>query len=307
MNQEQNDEFSMLKDLQGFFNIPGNAAKIATVPALVTAKGELDTNITTLEAKKVISDSNDTGIAGNKGDQRVIVQEKVLVLTGPLANLGRTNNDNVLKNRYKIAPSTLDDLRENDLVTFATQTVTDATSNLLALAGSGITLAKVTAVTTANAAFSLAIATPGQARQAKKVANQTIKATFPITRELIEISFTPLMRSNFAATDPDFFNTYLESTLITTTGNRHFDFFGMVIDNAGNFVQKVLVEVLTNDVSKTLVIKTKTGPKGRFSFKEIPQGTYIVRLSRPGYQTQEITGIAMVDGVSLKKIFTIIP
>jgi hypothetical protein len=307
MNQGQNDEFSMLKDLQGFFTIPGNAAKIATVPALVTAKGELDTNITTLDAKKVISDSNDTGIAGNKGDQRQILQDAVLVLTGPLANLGRTTNNNILKNRYLIVPSDLDDMRENDLVTFATQTVVDATANQLALVGSGVTLAKITAVTTANAAFGLLIATPGQAKQAKKVANQTIKATFPITRELIDISFTPLMRSNFAATDPDFFSTFLESTLTTTTGNRHFDFFGAVIDNAGNFVQKVLVEVLTSDGNKTLVIKTNTGPKGRFSFKEIPQGTYIVRLSRPGYQTQEITGIPMVDGVSLKKIFTIIP
>lgn len=314
MNQDQNDEFSMLKDVQALFNITGNATKIAPIGALVSAKGELDGNVTSLDSNKVISDADNTGIRGNKDDIRATVAARILDLAGPLANLGRTTNDNVLKNRYKVTKSELIDMRENDLITFAAQTVTDANANLLALAPSGITAANVTALTNASAAFQLIIASPGQAIQMKKVANENIKLTFPQTRELIDIGITTLMRTNFFVSDLDFYKLYLQSTLITTTGVRHFDFFGLVIDSTtGAPVQKVLVEVLGLDATNPIAAGTRpitndaTGPKGHFQFKEIPQGTYTVRISRPGYKTLEIPGIVILDGVSTKKTFSIVP
>jgi hypothetical protein len=308
MEQKDNDEFSMLKDVQSLFNNPVNAAKIATIAAIVSAKGELDAHITLLDSNKVISDADNKGIRLNKDDLREAVADRILDIAGPLANLGRVTNDNVLKNRYKVTKSELMDMRANDLVTFATQTITDANANLPALLSSGITAANVTALTNASAAFQLIIASPGQAIQMKKVANENIKATFPLTRELIDTGITPLMRTNFFASDPDFYRVYLASTLITTTGVRHYDFFGQVIDSTtGAFVQKVKVAVVSGDGAQTPIASDETGPKGRFQFKEIPQGTYIVILSRPGYQTLEIPGIVIIDGVATKKTFTIVP
>ncbi len=306
MRQNLNDELQMLTDLNQFFKLVGNAAKIAPVADLVDGATELDTRITTITDNKAITDADTTGIRGNKLNMREVVADDILVLSGPLANLGRKNNDQQLIEAYNFSKTELLRMRDQDLLTAAQNTAADANTNILALGTAGVTPLMVATLNNDRAALLLLVASPGQAKQQKKAANQLIKAEFPITRELIDITITPLMRTNFAKTDPLFYTTYLASTLITETGTHHYDFFGLVTNSADGLpVQKLLVRVL--DSNGVEVAKTKTGPKGRFAFPEIPQGTYSVELFRPGFQTKVISNIAIVDGIATKKAFTIDP
>jgi hypothetical protein len=306
MLQKFNDELQMLTDVQQLLKIPANAAKIAPVQDLVDGATELDTRIITITDNKAITDADTNGIRGNKLNMRETVADDILALSGPLANLGRKNNDQVLVQKYNFSKTELTRMRDQDLLTAAQNTSADATTNLAALAPAGVTAQMVTDLNNDRAALLLLVASPEQAKQQKKAANQIIKAEFPHTRQLLEISLTPLMRTNFAKTDPLFYITYLASTLITETGTRHYDFFGVITNSAdGSFVQKVLIRVLDSNGNE--VQKKKTGPKGRFAFPEIPQGTYSVELSRPGYQTKVISNIPIVDGLSTKEAFTIDP
>jgi hypothetical protein len=306
MLQKLNDELQMLTDIDQLFKIPSNAAKINPIQDLVDGATELANRILTITTNKAITDADTNGIRGNKLNMREIVVDDILALSGPLANLGRKTNNQQLIVAYNFSRTELLRMRDQDLLTAAQNTAADANTNILALATSGVTPLMVTTLNNDRAALLLVIASPGQAKQQKKAANQLIKAEFPITRQLIEITLTPLMRTNFAKTDPLFYNTYLASTLITETGTHHYDFFGLITNAADGLpVQKVLVRVL--DVNNDEVVKTKTGIKGRFSFPEIPEGTYSVELSRPGFQSKVISNIAIVDGITTKKAFTIDP
>ncbi|MBK5284436.1 MAG: carboxypeptidase regulatory-like domain-containing protein, partial [Bacteroidia bacterium] len=177
--------------------------------------------------------------------------------------------------------------------------------NILALATAGVTPIMVSDLETDNTTLQLTIATPEEARQAKKVATQNIADTFPKTRELMDMTLKPLMRTNFAKNDPDFYNQFITATQIINTGIHHLDFFGLIMDSVtSEAVGSALVRVLSGT---TEIAKTKAGEKGHFRFKEIPEGTYTVEVSRPGYTTQTFTNIVIISGKSTKKTFELIP
>ena len=57
MDQVQNDEFTMLKDVQTLFNVPANLTKITLISDLLAGKVENDGYITTLTTNKAIQDT----------------------------------------------------------------------------------------------------------------------------------------------------------------------------------------------------------------------------------------------------------
>jgi hypothetical protein len=162
----------------------------------------------------------------------------------------------------------------------------------------------VTTLTNDLASFVLVLTGPEGAIQAKKTAGQNIIDTYPKSRECIDQTLKPLMRTNFAKTDADFYHNFINATQIVHTGIHHLDFFGLIVDSVtGNTIHGVLVRVLQGT---TEIANTKTGDKGRFQFKEIPDGNYTVEISRPGYVTQSIPNIAVVSGESTKKTFSMV-
>lgn len=303
MNQGQNDELTMLEDIQLLFN--NNILKITPIADLLAGKVELDGHITNFKKWRVIQDVDNKGIAGNKQDLIDKIISETLDLSGPLVNLGRKTNNNQLIQEFNFSKSTLEALRDGDIVSTATSTAAKANTNILALAPAGVTPAMVATLDTDNAQLQLTIATPEQARHAKKVATQNIADTFPKTRELTDLTLKPLMRTNFHKTDPDFYNLFITATQIINTGIHHLDFFGLITDSVTTgAVGSALVRVLSG---ATEIAKTKAGEKGHFQFKEIPEGTYSVEVSRPGYTTQIFTGIVIISGKSTKKTFTLVP
>jgi len=240
----------------------------------------------------------------NKETLHGTVSTDMLVLTGALVALGRKTHNNILIEQFNWTPSDLKLMKGNDLVTNANATITAANANLPALASAGVTAAMVTALTNDLASFVLVLNGPEGAIQAKKTASQNIDDTFPKTRECLELTIKPLMRTNFAKTDPDFYHNFLNATQIVHTGIHHLDFFGLIIDSVSHTgVHGILVRVMDGT---TEIANANTGDKGRFQFKEIPDGTYTVELSRPGYVTQSIPNIAVVSGESTKKTFSMV-
>ena len=303
MTQGQSDELTMLLDIQLLFS--NNQLKLNPIADLLDGQTELNNHIKDLKKWRVIQDVDNKGIAENKQDLIEKIISGTLDLSGPLVNLGRKTANNQLIQEFNFSKSTLEALRDGDLVSTATNTAAKANTNILALAPAGVTPAMVGDLNTDNAQLQLTIATPEEARQAKKVATQNIADTFPKTRELTDLTLKPLMRTNFAKIDPDFYNQFITATQIINTGIHHLDFFGLITDSVtSDAVGSALVRVLSG---ATEIAKTKAGEKGHFQFKEIPEGTYSVEVSRPGYTTQTFTGIVIITGESTKKTFALIP
>src|SRR6266446_1740460 len=119
MDQRENDELTMLEDAQSFFNVAANLAKITPIVDLLGGKTELDGYITTIKSNKAIQDVDTTGIRVNKDTLSTTVINDILVLSGPLVNLGRKIHDNVLIEKFNFTQSDLKKLRDNDLITTA--------------------------------------------------------------------------------------------------------------------------------------------------------------------------------------------
>lgn len=303
MNQIQNDELTMLEDMQLLFN--NNSVKINPILDLKNGKTELDNFIIDLKKYRIIQDVDNKGIAGNKKALMTKIISETLDLSGALVNLGRKTSNQQLIQQFNFSKSSLESLRDGDLVSTATNTADSANTNILALATAGVTPAMVTALQTDNTNLQLTITTPEEARQAKKVATANIETTFPKTRELMDHTLKPLMRTNFAKTDPNFYNQFITATQIINTGIHHLDFFGLIIDSvSSSALNSALIRVLSGP---TEVARTQAGEKGHFQFKKLASGTYSVEVSRPGYTTQTFTGIVIITGTSTKKTFALIP
>ncbi|MBK5284515.1 MAG: hypothetical protein JJE25_03870, partial [Bacteroidia bacterium] len=262
MNQIQSDELTMLEDVQLLFN--DNIIKVNTIPDLKDGKIELDGHITNFKKWRLIQDVDNKGIAGNKNELIKKIITETLNLSGPLVNLGRKTSNNQLIQQFNFSKSSLEALRDGDLVAKASETAGSADLNILALATAGVTPIMVSDLETDNTTLQLNIATPEEARQAKKVATQNIADTFPKTRELMDLTLKPLMRTNFAKNDPDFYNQFITATQIINTGIHHLDFFGLIMDSVtSEAVGSALVRVLSGT---TEIAKTKAGEKGHFRF-----------------------------------------
>ena len=305
MDQDHKDELTMLTDLQTFFTIPANLAKITPITDLLAGKVELDGHNTYILAQNAITIADTTGVAKNKSQQRQVVTDLILDIAGPLVALGRKTSNNDLIEQFNVTPSELGVMDGHTLTNFSGTVAATATTNMLALAGTGVTVGMVTDLNTETATFLALINTPEQARQAKKVANQNIKERFPVTRTLIDQTLDPLMRTNFAKTDKDFYRNYIANTEIINTGIHHLDFFGVLLDDSdGHKLHGALLRVLQGNIQ---IQETKTGNKGHFRFKELPEGEYTVEISRPGYVTKTVSNIVIIKGESLKKVFSLVP
>jgi hypothetical protein len=71
---------------------------------------------------------------------------------------------------------------------------------------------------------------------------------------------------------------------------------GTVTDAQGGVVPGADV-ALANEASRA-IRRTATNTSGFFAFAAVPAGTYTVRVTRPGFNTHEVTGIELLAGDS---------
>lgn len=302
MNQKQNDELKMLETV--FALLFENNAKITPIADLLDGRTQLEDYIKDLRKKRDLQVIDNKGIAKNKADLRIKVVQEILDLSGPLVNLGRKTGNNTLIEEFNFSKSFLEKLRDDDLVSVAGNTAAAANTNILLLAPGGVTPAMVTLL---NADLELligAINAPETAIQVKKVATQNIKATFPLTRTLIDETLTTLMRTNFRTSDSDFFNQYIASTEIISTGIRHLSIYGSIIDSVSG--TKINAAVLRILLGASEVAKVKSGKKGNFRVKNLSEGSYSVEITRPGYQPKTIPAIVVIVGQGTRITITLI-
>ena len=80
---------------------------------------------------------------------------------------------------------------------------------------------------------------------------------------------------------------------------------GRVMDQNGALIPGAEVQVT---LSKTRVVrKTTSDAEGRYRLIQLEPGIYLIRVSSPGFATQEIAGVATVSGQSLQFDMTLIP
>ncbi|HEX2268908.1 MAG TPA: TonB-dependent receptor [Pyrinomonadaceae bacterium] len=75
--------------------------------------------------------------------------------------------------------------------------------------------------------------------------------------------------------------------------------YGTVVDQNGAAIRGAEIQALTR--------RTTTDDRGRYRLIQLEPGSYSIRVSAPGFATQEITNIAAVSGQSIGFDFTLLP
>jgi hypothetical protein len=306
MDQKQSDELYMLEDVQSLFNITANAAKIAAIQDLQDGKIQLDTDILDLRKNKAVQDRDTKGVTGNKDALFNSVAGQSKKISGALVNLGRkTNNDDLIQ-QFDVSQSHLDGLSGSDLVTYTGEVVAAANANITPLGTGGLTQAMVDQLEADAAELHLKLTSPELEKEKKVVAGQNIDKIFSErTRPLMEQTLKPLMLLNFETQDEDFYGHFVEAAKRNETGVRHLDMFGYVNDSATSLkVNGATIKIFQDGA---LILTVRSGSKGNYRIKHLPEGTYSAEVSRPGYVTATFNNLVIISGNSLTKNFGLAP
>jgi 5-hydroxyisourate hydrolase-like protein (transthyretin family) len=167
----------------------------------------------------------------------------------------------------------------------------------------GVTAAVLTALKSAIDAFAAAIPTPQLSVSDRKELNLKMDRTLDDAE--LQLSKIDAMVEVVRLTQPVFYSQYKDARRIIISNNS-LSLKGNVLDaETGKALSGVQlnIEPLAEQTSKMAVlsstktssIKRLTAPKGGFRIKNLPQGSYQLKASIPGYADQTIT-VHIVDG-----------
>ncbi len=303
MNQDQNDETTMLESVNELLLIPANKTKIDLIPDLKAGQIELGDFIQEINDNRDIQTADTKGVARNKEDIIIQTIEDTIALSGALVNLGRKTSNNELIQQFNFSQSSLEGLRSSDLISKANTTAIAAQANKTALSAGGVTQIMIDALAQDVLDLTAINGLPEGTIKSKKVATDNLIAAFPKTRELMEQTLIPLMRTNYKVADNDFFSQFMVRTAIISTGSRKLSMFGSVFNLATS--DKLSASILTLKQGATIILENiTTGPKGNYRIpKELASGTYEMTVTRPGYTPKTFTGIIIISGERLRMDF----
>ena len=216
MEQRFDNDLTMCKTVRDFMG--NHTTETSGVPAIGAAVTELIGLIGQIDAAALAQATPLEGIADDKDVVRTVLEEAVFLVSEPLAALAAATNNNTLLAEVDIARTRLDGLSAEDLDDFAARVASRGTANQTVLTGSyGITLAQVTAITTARTGFAPWVNKPRTAVSDRSGQTAAIPALVRQAKLLLRGRLDRLM-SRFRLTNPVLFAAYRTARAIV---NRH--------------------------------------------------------------------------------------
>lgn len=206
MKQTYENNLSMFETVRDVMN--AHTTDTAGVPAIATAVTALSSLITQIDAAGTSQAAPLTGIAEDKEVARTALEEAVFVVSEPLSALAASANNNTLLDEVAISRSGLDHLSADGLDTFATRVAARGTTNQTVLTGTyGVTVAQVTAITTARTTFAPWVNKTRTAVVERSAVTASIPALDRQAKLLLRGQLDPLM-NRFRLTNPTLYAAY---------------------------------------------------------------------------------------------------
>jgi hypothetical protein len=210
-------------------------------------------------------------------------------------------NNSVLLTQVKYTESAVNKSSDSNLSSISQVVHDAANANAAALVAYGVTAANITTLQTTITSFIAAIpkgrvgtTDGGEATLLLATLIKTLIDTWAKIDTLVEV---------VKVSQPNFYNEYRNVRKVISTGNGSFALKGSATElNSGDPVAKATFTfapsngLLKNAVanSKDNIIK-KTAAKGKFNIKSMPEGTYTVTITKPGYKDLVVT-VSVVNG-----------
>ncbi len=205
-----------------------------------------------------------------------------------------TNNPTLL-GEVHITESEFKNFTDTDLKDYAQIIYDRAQTNIAALTTYGITAVTQTAFLAAINAYNASLSVPRVNTTVKSQATKQLVVLFATADAAIENMDAAV--EIIRLSQPNFYNGYKTASKVINTSSGSLAAKGTVKDSiTGEGLVGAMVKISPND--KTIILKLanekgelikRTSQKGGFNVKSLPEGSYTVTISKPGYKDQIVT------------------
>lgn len=212
MNKTQLKYYRMFVAVQT--SLSSNNAIWSSNPKFSEAKDSFDTSIISIQTLSDDVLENTKGETNEKNQIRKALESKLLSLSGVLNAHAAFTNDELLKTFVISTKSSLETMKETNLVTYSNNLVAKATELQETLVAEyGVPASDIEAINTQNTAFSSLIGTAKPKRAAINAAKQSLNDHIDQANVTLREMIDKLML-RYQTTHPQFYNEYQQSRTI---------------------------------------------------------------------------------------------
>jgi len=215
MNSKQEDKLSMGLTVQTTCN--RYPSVIATIPAFVTALGDLGVRMQNIRALAQIQAGKTDGITQDKARLKTAMCEKAFEIASAVLSYANTVKNSTLAGKVAVTKSDLLRSRDTETAGLCQNIRTEATANLAALADYAVTAADLTDLAQKISAYEAALSKPQDARVSRKTATENLDREFDEFDNILDNRMDPLILK-FQANKPDFVRDYNNARIIVDSG-----------------------------------------------------------------------------------------
>jgi len=300
MTSKQENKHSMYRTVREF--LLKYALITSTLPGFAPLFALLVGYIGQISALSDTQSDKRTGLAATKNNLRELLMDLLLDVSGKCYAYASNKGDEVFKQLVKFTDSDLRRTSDTEIANLAAKIIRNAREVLANLVEYDVNEQLLMETEQALANYDGFVEKPRLGIVDRRSATAQINVIFKSTDEvLIKLdALMPVVRKK----QPVFFDDYFKARKIISNERRSLSFAAKITDSATGIPigSATLVFTLANDEKKAASTGAdlaknvkRTGPQGHANLKSLPQGTYTVTISKPGYVTQTVT-IYVVDG-----------
>jgi hypothetical protein len=197
-----------------------NKSMWTSVPAMVTTINDFELLLAEIEACRILTQENKTGITQQKAAQQALVISHAYELSSVLYVMAIKKNDAVLAAKVDFTETDLLKKRDNHLVSTCRNIVEFATEHLAELIAYQVTADELIVLTEEINSFAENLTTGRVSVTERKAANEKLKVVFLQVDSLLKKQLDRIV-VRYRKTEPDFYTNYQSLRRIINYGVRH--------------------------------------------------------------------------------------
>lgn len=291
MTAREESKLNMYDAVVTFGTVPANATIIFTVPAFDALFTILKAKLSTLKGIVAFENQVITGIATDKKVLKVTLCDMACNIAAVVSAYAVSINNNELKEAMSLQPSECKATEDGEVEGKCQNIHDGANAHIAALATYGITAGMLSTLQDTIDDYAAKVAGPRNAisnRAAKKTARKNL---FKEIDSLLKTQMDKIA-VQFKAANIGFYNEYFQNRILVDAPTSKTGIKGPIKDSVTNLPITVIATLVLQSTAFTV----NSDASGNFKFIKIPNGTYNIIITAPGYQNKQITNVTVTQG-----------
>jgi len=301
MTTKQENRFTMQLVTRDYLN--NNSGIVATLPNCGGYVTAMQTGITQIQVIREQQEVDKSGLAESKNQLKSNLISLAMDTSRRVAAYASYANNLVLLNEINYSESDLKRCADTILRDSCQVIYSRANTNANVLVSYGVTPAGLTSMLSAITSFAASIPAPRLGITDKKQATDQLTILMKAVDDNLDKIDT--LVEMVKVSQPVFYKGYKDARKIIEIGGNSLVAKGKVTDSEnGESLQGATVKFTADGANTSLKLKNadsngnlikRTASKGGFNIKSLPEGTYTMTVSKPGYKDSVIT-VNVTDG-----------